>query len=269
MKTQLPFFVAISLAVTGIAQAASTSAISPTISFTLTDILVGGVSATDSMDYEADGLVQSYSDFSEQFLFGGTGSTAGSSSSSLNGTTIDPYFGDGPLAVGDTLTLTLNSQATANTGFVNRNQIESVDFSYLNNTDDGTGNPDTLSFMFDYSVSYTTSLTNDVAGDQAFVTFRTTVELSDDFGTTTIDLFPQSTPDELFELSFAAGTVTPGDTRSGSFVLDLSDYSGSFLFEATAGTPTNINAVPLPAAVWVFSSGLLGLVSIARRKKTA
>ena len=31
----------------------------------------------------------------------------------------------------------------------------------------------------------------------------------------------------------------------------------------------NIGAVPVPAAVWLFSSGLLGLVGIARRKKAA
>jgi hypothetical protein len=28
-------------------------------------------------------------------------------------------------------------------------------------------------------------------------------------------------------------------------------------------------AVPVPAAVWLFGSGLLGLVGIARRKQTA
>lgn len=32
---------------------------------------------------------------------------------------------------------------------------------------------------------------------------------------------------------------------------------------------TSASAVPIPAAVWLFGSGLLGLVGIARRKKTA
>ena len=31
----------------------------------------------------------------------------------------------------------------------------------------------------------------------------------------------------------------------------------------------NINAVPVPAALWLFGSGLLGLVGIARRKNAA
>jgi hypothetical protein len=33
------------------------------------------------------------------------------------------------------------------------------------------------------------------------------------------------------------------------------------------GTPDTV--IPVPAAVWLFGSGLLGLVGIARRKKKA
>ncbi len=41
-------------------------------------------------------------------------------------------------------------------------------------------------------------------------------------------------------------------------------------FNATmTGTPDPVAAVPVPAAVWLFGSGLLGLVGIARRKKKA
>ena len=29
-----------------------------------------------------------------------------------------------------------------------------------------------------------------------------------------------------------------------------------------------VNAVPVPATVWLFGSGLIGLVGVARRKKT-
>jgi len=32
---------------------------------------------------------------------------------------------------------------------------------------------------------------------------------------------------------------------------------------------TNVAAVPVPAAAWLFGSGLLGLIGVARRKKTA
>lgn len=49
--------------------------------------------------------------------------------------------------------------------------------------------------------------------------------------------------------------------------------SGPFAgFNATFGgtaTVSSVSAVPVPAAVWLFGSGLLGLVGIARRKKAA
>ena len=31
----------------------------------------------------------------------------------------------------------------------------------------------------------------------------------------------------------------------------------------------DFTVVPVPAAVWLFGSGLLGLIAVARRKKTA
>jgi hypothetical protein len=42
------------------------------------------------------------------------------------------------------------------------------------------------------------------------------------------------------------------------------------MIAATSGltyTPTGISTVPLPAAAWLFGSGLLGLIGVARRKK--
>jgi len=32
---------------------------------------------------------------------------------------------------------------------------------------------------------------------------------------------------------------------------------------------TSVTLIPLPAAVWLFGSGLLGLIGIARRRKAA
>jgi hypothetical protein len=65
--------------------------------------------------------------------------------------------------------------------------------------------------------------------------------------------------------------------------ITLSDYTsatGSFssfsLADGPLGDPISfsidtleIRAVPVPAAVWLFGSGLLGLVGVARRKKSA
>lgn len=47
---------------------------------------------------------------------------------------------------------------------------------------------------------------------------------------------------------------------------DPSGFGGVYYGLHLEGT---VNAVPIPAAVWLFGSGLLGLVGIARRKKKA
>ena len=39
-------------------------------------------------------------------------------------------------------------------------------------------------------------------------------------------------------------------------------------YDFTSLTVTNISAVPVPAAVWLFGSGLLGLAGLARRRRT-
>ena len=54
----------------------------------------------------------------------------------------------------------------------------------------------------------------------------------------------------------------PGILASQLFVV-LQGTSGPIY--ASGGQP--VNAVPLPAAVWLFGSGLLGLAGLARRKK--
>lgn len=260
---------AVGLLAGGNVHAASTSSISATLNITLTDILLNGSTASDLFDYEADGGVEVYTDFSENFALGGAGTTSGSGSTSLNGGVVDPDFGGDPLQIGDTLTMALNSQATANTGFVSRDQREFAAFSFYNYTTDGGFGYQTLSFVFDYDVSYSTTLSNDVAGDQAGGTLNTLVTFDDDGNESMFDLFPDSTPDQISEFYFGTGTATPGDSRNGSFTLDLTGGYGYFTFETTAGTPTYISAVPLPAGVWLFVSGLLGLIPAARRRAAA
>ena len=43
-------------------------------------------------------------------------------------------------------------------------------------------------------------------------------------------------------------------------------FSDNAIATATVTTMT-VNPVPIPAAVWLFGSGLIGLIGIARRKK--
>lgn len=58
-------------------------------------------------------------------------------------------------------------------------------------------------------------------------------------------------------------SVTGFDDTSGVFSLTLNQNGQAFSFSSSA------SVVPVPTAVWLFGSGLLGLVGIARRKKAA
>lgn len=94
-------------------------------------------------------------------------------------------------------------------------------------------------------------LTQDfVNGDETFVS-RDSTNLPIDWGTYSVDLM------------ITAAMI--GDNLTFGFVATSTNYNGSGVFY------DNLNfdrvVVPVPAAVWLFGSGLLGLVGVARRRK--
>ncbi len=48
----------------------------------------------------------------------------------------------------------------------------------------------------------------------------------------------------------------------------LSTGENAFIQKKTGGVVLTVNPVPAPAAVWLFGSGLLGLVAVSRRKRS-
>jgi len=72
-------------------------------------------------------------------------------------------------------------------------------------------------------------------------------------------------PVGIFQGNYAASVSPDGNTITGDWdsgVIPGSGVPGDFMAVRTS-------TIPIPAAVWLFGSGLLGLVGIARHKKSA
>jgi len=62
---------------------------------------------------------------------------------------------------------------------------------------------------------------------------------------------------------------SPSQTGIGGSPMIAGPFTGfNANFDVTSMTVTSISAVPVPAAVWLLGSGLLGLVGVARRKRS-
>ena len=79
------------------------------------------------------------------------------------------------------------------------------------------------------------------------------------------DLFSTVTPDTTWIWDEVAGTNSVGgmyyyDARAG-------DTNGDFFQVDYTFDSFSVSTVPVPAAAWLFGSGLIGLIGLARRKK--
>lgn len=76
------------------------------------------------------------------------------------------------------------------------------------------------------------------------------------------------TTDPVIELALDLGSFAGlADTSFSQIRLTIGDgFTSSSAVPSFVGT-YNVSTVPVPAAVWLFGSGLVGLVSVARRSK--
>jgi hypothetical protein len=74
-----------------------------------------------------------------------------------------------------------------------------------------------------------------------------------------------STAIKLF--GFTGGGVNGGTLQS--YVLGSATFSTAGVLQINPNGTTTTTTVPLPAAVWLFGSGLMGLVGVSRRRKEA
>jgi len=85
-------------------------------------------------------------------------------------------------------------------------------------------------------------------------------------------LFPNADPDVWTTYNFTAAV---GPDTSGGVTLQFNAACGADTncladyFLDNVSIVADVNAVPVPAAAWLFGSGLLGLAGAARRKKNA
>jgi len=95
-------------------------------------------------------------------------------------------------------------------------------------------------------------------------------ETVDPYGTADVDLSVIQDGAEVSDWTrMAVSGIAPAGTVSARvFLLHIQTGDPCCAGGALYWDDVNLTAVPVPAAVWLFGSGLLGLVGMARRKKT-
>lgn len=119
----------------------------------------------------------------------------------------------------------------------------------------GTNDP---SFAWNYQISFYTSEFSSITGSQ---TPPPSINLAS--GVADLSSFNIRWYEVNFE-SLGATNVPITQNLDGSYHLSW-ELTGGFSSTGTATMTMDIAAVPVPAAVWLFGSGLLGLAGLGRR----
>ncbi len=229
---------ALSLGFVPAATAASSYDAAASLSLTLTDVTgTGGTGTTVTDGWSVFAIGD---DFGGPFLIEFGDATA-------SGTTnvVDPTS----MSISDSIFQSSTAFGTATNGFASTDSLTSLDMSVTNFSGQA------LTFSFDYDIIAIASATGDDA------TADVLVEL---LGAGIVDILAEASANSI------SGPVSDSDNQVGSFSFTLGNSKKQIFTGVAGGVVDSIgaaSAVPVPAAVWLFGSGLLGLVGIARRKQ--
>ena len=175
------------------------------------------------------------------------GGACGPTGCTLNTSLINEQTIDAADVNGDTWTLTFDAKSPFQGGI--------FDGTAANDNGGDINNPQSASAFIktlDPNAGYAT--TNDIRVDMTNVSNDGWASYS-----ISLDLSDAALAGQLLQFGFNTVSTEYGDSGV---------YYDNICFDPTGGCPGSPNppAVPVPAAVWLFGSGLLGLVGVARRK---
>jgi len=229
-------FGALSTGITSTATAASTYDAEAGLMVTLTNVtdLAGGAVSNDDWNVIIEGAFPSSTSMD----------STGDGIANANATSNIDDFSFVFLEIGDFVSQTATSDGTATNGTATSDASVGVYFQGISNSSEQT-----LRFIFDYDFTAIASAEGDDALSSA------SVEI---WGSQSILAAASAS---------SSGPIFDDQSTSGSIIFELG-YGGyeQMIAELNSGGSA-ASVIPIPAAVWLFGSGLLGLVGVARRKK--
>jgi hypothetical protein len=200
---------------------------------TLTDVTdVTGVTVTTGWSVDAFG--------SGDVLVSESGVASATGTASV----VDPAVSLGIL---DGITQSSTASGTATNGFAITDILTDLNIDVAN-----TSGQD-LTFSFDFDIIALAVASGDLASAYATVDFLDTLGVVDILAIASASAMP----------GFGSGDAS----QSGIIQFTLADGGVNLISGFIDSNGTGETLVPVPAAVWLFGSGLLGLVGLARRKK--
>lgn len=149
------------------------------------------------------------------------------------------------LDIGDAVNQTSTTDGNTNNGTADSAAVHGVYFQNIQNS-----SAQSLKFSFDYDITATAAIT----GDDAFAVANVVIN-----GAFFLNV--------LADVYSTSGPTSADESTSGSFDIEVLPFGFTQMNVDTSssGNAASTSVIPVPAAVWLFGSGMLGLIGIARK----